>query len=106
MANKALKADASTAAAAPAGETPLSDAEKASPVLRAVGKRMRAARKKLNRISQLEQRKADGKELNADQVSCWRSDVHNARSYSPNPPHRRQQECGTASTCGMHGLID
>ena len=80
MGKKAPKADASTAAAAPAADLPLSAAEMASPVLRAVGKRMRAAKKKLNRISQLEQNKADGKELNADQVSCRRS---HERSVGP-----------------------
>ena len=69
MAKKGIKADASPAIAVPAaGEAPLTDAEKASPVLQAMGKRLRAARKKLNRITQLEQQKADGKELNADQV--------------------------------------
>lgn len=71
MGKKAPNSAAAAAPAAPAaGETPLSDAEKASPVLRAIGKRVRAAKKKLNRIAQLEQQKADGKELNADQVRC------------------------------------
>ena len=78
MAKKGINADASIIATPlAAGEAPLCNAEKASPVLRAMDKRLRAARKKLNRITQLELQKADGKDLNADQVSCdnekWQS---------------------------------
>ena len=82
MAKRSSKADANAATAAPAaGEAPLTDAEKASPVLRAIGKRMRAARKKLNRITQLEQQQAEGKELNADQVwALWIAHVRTTES--------------------------
>jgi hypothetical protein len=44
-----------------------------SPVMLVVQKRIRAAKKKLARISELEQLVASGKELSADQVrrQCW-----------------------------------
>ena len=86
MGKKSPKTDASTAAAAPAADMPLSAAEMASPVLRAVGKRMRAAKKKMNRINLLEQSRADGKELNADQVHRRRSCDHDLHYTSPIVP--------------------
>ena len=57
----------STAATKAKAEAPLSNAEKASPVLTAIGKRLRAARKRLGKIKAIEDIKGD-KELNSDQV--------------------------------------
>lgn len=48
-------------------DAPVSKTEKASPVLDAISKRLRAARKRLGRIKSIEDVK--DKELNADQVS-------------------------------------
>jgi len=69
MGRKAPKADAGAGTAAD-GEPALTEAEKSSPVMRAVGKRVRAYRKKLNRIAAFEQMRQDGKELNSDQVTA------------------------------------
>ncbi len=48
-------------------DAPLSNAEKASPVLTAIGKRLRAARKRLGKIKAIEDIRVE-KELNPDQV--------------------------------------
>lgn len=57
----------SAAATKAKADAPLSNAEKASPVLTAIGKRLRAARKRLGKIKAIEDIQGD-KELNADQV--------------------------------------
>mmetsp|Transcript_11211 Transcript_11211/g.33634 ORF Transcript_11211/g.33634 Transcript_11211/m.33634 type:complete len:612 (+) Transcript_11211:95-1930(+) len=57
----------SAAATKAKADAPLSNAEKASPVLTAIGKRLRAARKRLGKIKAIEDIQGD-KELNADQL--------------------------------------
>jgi hypothetical protein len=64
----AAGSDAAVKAEIAKGEAQFTDAEKAAPVALAVAKRLRAARKRLNRIADLEGAEAQGKELNADQV--------------------------------------
>jgi hypothetical protein len=70
MGRKALKAADGGAKEAADSPDQLTAAEEASPVMRAAGKRVRAYRKKLNRIAAFEQMKAEGKELNSDQVTA------------------------------------
>ena len=60
--------DAAVKAEIAKGEAQFTEAEKAAPVALAVAKRLRAARKRLNRIVDLEGAAAQGKELNDDQV--------------------------------------
>ena len=66
-------------------DAPLSNAEKASPVLTAIGKRLRAARKRLGKIKAIEDIRVE-KELNSDQVH--RSSILQSFFLAPIAPAR------------------
>ena len=61
-------AEAYVSAEVAKAEEPLTEAEKNNPVQTAVAKRLRAARKRLTKIANIETAENEGKELNSDQV--------------------------------------
>ena len=69
MAVQSPKANAAEAAERSKSEA-LAAAEKGSPVVTLLGKRIRAAKKRLGKIESMEKLRDSGKPMNADQVGC------------------------------------
>ena len=69
MADQSSKANAAEAAERSKSEA-LAAAEKGSPVVTLLAKRIRAAKKRLGKIESMEKLRDSGKPMNADQVGC------------------------------------